>query len=92
MQNKNILKIVIVTALVLMVPFLAMQFTNEVVWTQSDFVIAGALLLGTGLVYEFFVRNSKHKTILGLVLALTLLIVWADLAVGIFNIAGISGS
>jgi hypothetical protein len=37
------------TALILLLPLVAMQFTDEVNWGVADFVFAGALLGGTGL-------------------------------------------
>lgn len=95
MQNKNSIRIVLATAFILMIPLIAMQFTEEVDWGLADFVIIGALLLGTGFTYEFIskkIPNTAHKAILAIVLVLALLLIWADLAVGIFNIPGISGS
>jgi hypothetical protein len=45
MENRNILYIALTTALILLVPLIAMQFTNEVKWTLFDFVFAGTLSL-----------------------------------------------
>src|SRR5688572_15513319 len=45
MQNKNIFLIVLATAFILLIPLIAMQFTDEVNWNLTDFVIIGALLL-----------------------------------------------
>ena len=74
--------------LLLMVPLLAMQFTNEVNWTLSDFVVAGILLSVTGLAIELVLRNvksTKNRLIFcGIVLGI-FLIIWAELAVGIFG-------
>lgn len=92
---QSTLRIALVTIGILFVPFLAMHLTDQVHWTIRDFGIAGALLLGTGLIYEFLVRKlpqRSHRSILGLVLLCALTLVWADLAVGIFNIPGFSGS
>jgi len=92
---KNIIRIALGTALILLIPLVAMQFTDEVNWTLSDFVVMGALLFSVGLIYEFGVRkvaDARRRLILGGVLALAFLYVWAELAVGIFNIPGISGS
>jgi hypothetical protein len=44
-----VLRIAFGTALILLVPLVAMQFTDEVNWGVADFVLAGALLGGTGL-------------------------------------------
>ena len=40
-----------------------MQFTNEVNWTLFDFVVAGILLLGTGLIFNLVVRKIKISSI-----------------------------
>jgi hypothetical protein len=95
MEQKKIIRIIYVTAGILLIPFVAMFFSDEVNWGLFDFAIIGALLLVCGFAYEFFaskLTNTKHKVIVAIMLLLTLLIIWADLAVGIFNIPGISGS
>lgn len=75
-------------ALLLLVPFIAMQFTDEVAWSSSDFVIMGGLLLGTGLLIELVIRKVKKTgyriAICGAVLA-TFVLIWLELAVGIFG-------
>jgi hypothetical protein len=87
-QNKRLTAIVVTVALLLLVPFTAMQFTNEVNWTLSDFIIAAVLLLGTGLLCELVMRNVKttrNRLILCAVILFALFLVWAELAVGIFG-------
>ncbi len=84
----NIIRIVLGTALILLVPLLAMQVTDEVDWDVADFAVIGTLLLGTGLVYELAARrvsNPKHRVVIGVVLAAFVLLVWAELAVGVFG-------
>ena len=74
--------------LLLMVPLLAMQFTNEVNWTLSDFVVAGILLSVTGLAIELVLRNvktTKNRLIFCGIVLLVFLVIWAELAVGIFG-------
>ena len=80
--------ILVTTALILSIPLIAMQFTKEVNWTLSDFVIATVLLLGTGLAIELVIRYVKtglSRTILLVVILLLLFLTWAELAVGIFG-------
>ena len=65
-----------------------MQFTNEVNWTFLDFVIAAFLLIGTGLISEFTLRNvkkTKYQIAIILVIFIVLLLIWGELAVGIFG-------
>lgn len=71
-----------------MVPLLAMQLTDEVNWDLADFVTIGVLLIGTGLLYELAarrLRNTRHRAVLAVALAAVLLLVWIELAVGIFG-------
>ena len=86
MQNKRLIIIVLTTATLLLIPLIAMQFTDEVHWTLFDFVAAGVLLLGTGLMCELAIRkinNPKYRIAACAVLLVLLLLIWAELAVGI---------
>lgn len=85
---RNILWIVGVTTVILLVPLAAMQFSDQVNWNFTDFATIGVLLIGTGVLYELLVRKvkqAKHRAILATVLVLAVLLVWVDLAVGIFG-------
>jgi len=65
-----------------------MQFTNEVNWSAMDFVVAGVLLLGTGLSIEFVIRKvktRKNRIIICGIILLVLLLLWIELAVGLFG-------
>jgi hypothetical protein len=80
--------IVLAAAFILLLPLLAMQITDEVVWDLTDFAVAGALLIGTGLTYELAVRkagNISYRAAVGVALAAALLIIWINLAVGIIG-------
>ena len=89
--GKSLLNVALVTAAILMVPLVAMQFTNEVVWTGSDFVIAGLLLSVTGLVLVAALRTlrtARARLVAAGVVAIGFLYCWAELAVGIFTDLG----
>lgn len=76
------------TAIILLLPLLAMQFTNEVDWSVFDFAIMGTLLMGIGATYVLTarkVRSTRHRLVLGAVLAMALFLMWAELAVGVFG-------
>ncbi|NQU28628.1 MAG: hypothetical protein HQ528_10095 [Candidatus Marinimicrobia bacterium] len=80
--------IVLAAAFILLLPLLAMQITDEVVWDWTDFAVAGALLVGTGLTYVLTARkvdNIAYRSAVGVTLAAALLIVWINLAVGIIG-------
>ena len=85
-QNKIIVWIALATGLLLSVPLVAMQFTDEVSWTVADFVVAGVLLFGTGLMFVMAARMvPKHRVIIGVALAALLAWLWIELAVGLFT-------
>jgi len=72
----------------LALPFVAMQFTREVTWTLSDFVIFGAMLTVVGLGIEFLVRQSgelTYRIAAALAMITSFLLVWMNLAVGIIG-------
>ena len=93
-KNKRYLFILLCIAFLLLIPLIAMQFTNEVNWTTVDFIIAGVLLLGTGIIFNLVIRkitNTKFQIAISAAVLIILILVWAELAVGIFG-TPISGS
>jgi len=94
MQNKRLKPIVGVIITLLLIPFVAMQITDEVKWDLVDFIIAGVLLLSVGLLIEFVLRklnNRTYRVIVLVVIILLFLLLWIELAVGIFG-SPIAGS
>ncbi|MRX48799.1 hypothetical protein [Pedobacter puniceum] len=88
MKIKSLIIILGVVGAILLIPFIAMQFTTEVDWSLFDFVLMGVLLTGTGLLIELAIRkiktNPQRLIVLGVIL-LTFFLIWAELAVGIFG-------
>jgi hypothetical protein len=75
-------------ALILLLPLIAMRFTDEVNWTASDFLFAGVLIGGVGLLFELAVRSSRNLAFragAALALGVSFLIVWANAAVGMIG-------
>jgi hypothetical protein len=90
-MQKSIIRIALATAFILLLPLLAMQFTDEVVWDLADFAVAGVLLFGAGLTYELIARKAghiAHRSAVGVAVAAALLLVWINLAVGIIGNEG----
>ena len=88
MQHKNIVRIALGTLFLLLLPLLAMQFTDTVAWGVGDFVLAGALLFGTGLLYEVIAKRARASTYrLAVVLALAaaFILIWGNLALGLIG-------
>ncbi|MBC6613255.1 hypothetical protein H8B15_20200 [Hymenobacter sp. BT507] len=44
----------------LSIPFVVAQFTNGVVWSVANFILAGILLLGAGLLYLLAVSTARN--------------------------------
>ena len=99
--TQSIAGIALVTGLILLIP-LALQLTvgtgvdgQGFNWKLGDFVVMGALLFATGLGIDLVTRrvtSPVYRVIAVAAIVLAFLLFWAELAVGIFNIPGISGS
>lgn len=75
-------------ALILLAPAVAMRFTDEVNWTASDFILAGALLIGGGAVIELVAWRVRYPAVrIGFALFIITIValVWIEGAVGIFH-------
>ena len=86
--TQSITSIALATALLLLIPLVAMQFTQEVVWTLSDFVFAGVVLFGAGLTYVLIARkwdNTAYRLAVGVAVAAGFLLVWVNAAVGLIG-------
>ena len=86
-QKRHIVMLVAIVS-ILLTPLVAMQLNTEVLWTASDFIIAAILLSSFALLIEFVIRKKlqgKRRTLLILFIIFTLMLLWAELAVGIFG-------
>ncbi len=100
-SNKRLLSLLFGAGITLLV-FAVLQLTigtgidgQGFNWKLNDFVICGFLLFGTAFLCELVLRKVKtHKLriLICIVILLTFVLIWIDLAVGIFNIPGFSGS
>jgi hypothetical protein len=73
-------------AAVLLLPLVAMQFTDEVNWDLADFAFAGALVACVGVLSELAVRRTSsraYRAAAGVALATAFILVWANAAVGL---------
>lgn len=89
--KKRLIVWAVVITLVLMIPLLAMQFTDEISWDIFDFVIMGTVLLGIGIAYELVARKSKrtvYRAAVGTGLVGAFLLFWVNGAVGIIGNEG----
>ena len=87
-SSKQIKVTLSAVGLLLLMVFVAMQFSGEVNWSLMDFVIMGTLLSTAGLVASYLwvkFADSKYRLAYIFLLLLVVLLIWVELAVGIFN-------
>jgi uncharacterized membrane protein (DUF441 family) len=88
MKNRSRVVIICIAVVILLIPLVAMQFSEEVNWSSMDFITMGVLLLTTGLLCELVLRKVpklKHRVLLCAGIVAVFLLIWAELAVGIFG-------
>ena len=70
-------------ALLLVIPFIGMQFTKEINWSGFNFLIAGILLFGTAfcvdMVLKMEKKNAKRMFYIVIIL-LALFLIWPELS------------
>ena len=74
--------------LLLLLPLLAMQVTREVAWSAGDFILFGAMLAVAGGTIELAARkagNIFYRAGAVVAVAACFLLIWVNLAVGIFG-------
>jgi hypothetical protein len=77
----------LVTGLLLLIPLSAMQFTKEMNWDETDFIVMGFLIFVTSSLFVLVARklSRKYWPVISVVFATAFLFLWAELAVGIFT-------
>lgn len=94
MKKQNIIRSILAAELVLLIPLIAMQFSDSWDWRLPDFIIIGLLLAGVGIGYQMIVTGAKNNSrlaALGIILAAVMILLWIEMAVGIFG-SPIAGS
>jgi len=87
-QNKRFVIILLSASLLLLLPLIAIQFTTCVNWNSFDFLVWGVLLFATGGAIELglrIVKETKNRIAVVLIIVAVFLLMWAELAVGIFG-------
>ncbi len=87
-HHRGILRVAAGTACLLLLPLVAMQFTDDVAWTLGDFIVAGVLLFGAGSAYVWVAgkgNGATYRLAVGVAVGTALLLVWSNLAVGIIG-------
>jgi len=84
--SKSLIRLALAVAFILLVPFVAMQFDSGVNWSVFDFVLAGGMLFGAGSLFILIARkwnNTLYRLGVAVAVGAGLLLVWANLAVGL---------
>ncbi|KPE49963.1 hypothetical protein AOB46_17410 [Chryseobacterium indologenes] len=87
-QKQKTLTIYALPLALLCIPLFGNMISDEVNWSPSDFMIAGLLLFAAALLINLVRNNIKRqgrKIMICAFILLVLIIVWAELAVGIFG-------
>ncbi|MDP9958172.1 hypothetical protein [Chryseobacterium lathyri] len=87
-QKQKTILIYAIPAVLLGIPLLGNIFFEEFDWSPGDFIIGAVLLFGTALIIDLIqriIKNKTYKILLSGALLIVLLLVWAELAVGIFG-------
>ncbi len=83
-----IIRIFYIVGLLLLIPLIAMQLTNEVNWSFFDFIIMGGMLTIAGLLIGTTlkkVNSYNNRLVLILIFVIIFFLIWAELAVGLFG-------
>ena len=78
--RRSVLRVAVATGVILLIPLVAMQFSEGWHWRAGDFLFIGALLAGSGLLIELAAKNIRFRaatTALGV-----LFLVWGIAADG----------
>lgn len=73
-------------ALLLALPWVAMQFSAEVRWSAGDFLVFGAMLAAACGGFEYIAGRTADRRLrwlAGAGIAVLFLLLWAELAVGL---------
>ncbi|WKD51259.1 hypothetical protein [Microbulbifer spongiae] len=87
--KRGLLYVVLATALIVLIPLIAMQLIQEMQWDIADFMILGGITFALGSLFILVARKMPRKKLLiGVIFLLILCYLWAELAVGIFTRLG----
>lgn len=86
MMNKK--WVVFSPLILLLLPLIGMFVSNEINWSIFDFIIMGILILSMSFGIKQVLKatkNIKYRMLIIGIILIVFLLVWAELAVGIFG-------
>jgi len=84
----NMSKRIFYPLFLLLIPLIGMAISDEINWSVFDFIIMGFLLILLSIGINFVikhVKNLKNRFLYIGILVLIFMLIWAELAVGIFG-------
>ncbi len=72
----------------LLIPLIGITITDVINWSVFDFIIMGFLLIILSIVINFVsnrIKNLKNRILYIGILVLIFMLIWAELAVGLFE-------
>ena len=72
----------------LLIPLIGMTITEEINWNPIDFIIMGSLLIFLSIGINFAsnrAKNLKNRVLYIGILVIIFMLIWAELAVGLFG-------
>lgn len=87
-KNKTSRIIYSIAGILSLLPNVVMQFSREVNWTILDFGVAAVLLFSLAFILNLIINKIKpkrSKMILMIIVFLAFIIIWVEMAVGIFG-------
>ena len=72
----------------LLIPLIGMTITYEINWSPFDFFTMGSLLILLGIGINLVisrVKNLKYRVLYIVVVVIIFMLIWAELAVGLFG-------
>jgi hypothetical protein len=88
MPSKSTLAVLLIPAFILLIPLVAMQFTDEVDWSLSDFVLMYGLMTGIGGAFKFVASRSTslaYRAGAAVACGTAFFLTWVNLAVEVIG-------
>jgi hypothetical protein len=78
----------VLASILLLLPLVAMQFSDEMVWDETDFLVFGAMLFAACGAWELASRmtgSMAYRAAVAVAVVAAFLLIWINLAVGIIG-------
>lgn len=85
-DQKSLVRIIGVPAIILLILFIIGQLSKQMEWDETDYVVAGGILITAMTLLELIYKTAgRYKAAAIFVIVFGVLLLWAELAVGLFG-------